>query len=61
MPKWKKDATEFVVSISHNTQRGTSFSYIPKPLLERLGNPAALKFSIQNGKIVMARAPAKDG
>ena len=33
MPYWPKDAKEFTVSITHNRQRGTSYSYIPKPIL----------------------------
>ena len=44
MTYWRKDATEFAVSIIRNPQRRTSYSYIPKPVLERLGNPDGLKF-----------------
>ena len=29
MALWPKDAKEFTVSITHNRQRGTSYSYIP--------------------------------
>ena len=53
MPTWKTDATEFVVSVNHNAQNGSSVSRIPKPLLARLGNPDKLKFVIQGDKIVM--------
>ena len=55
MTRWKKDATEFVVSLLHNRPGGTSISTIPKPLLEMLGNPNKLKFVIKNGKIIMMR------
>ena len=55
MPKWKTDATEFVVSVNHGARHGSSSSYIPKPLLARLGNPNKLKFVIQGDKIVMSR------
>ena len=51
MTKWATNATEFRVSITHNVQRGTSYSYIPKPILARLGNPKRLKFFIQDDKI----------
>ena len=55
MPIWPKDAKEFTVSITHNRQRDTSYSYIPKPILARLGNPAGLKFVIRGGDIVVCR------
>jgi len=51
MPKWKKDAKEFVVSVTRNSSSGTSFSCSPKPILELLDNPSSLKFII-NGKHV---------
>ena len=45
MPKWEKDAKEFVVSINYNEIRGTQCN-IPKPILEFLKNPEKLKFVI---------------
>ena len=54
MPKWKKGAKEFKVSITENKSSGTSFSYIPKPILDELGEPHSLKFLITNGKIVVS-------
>ena len=36
-------------------QRGTSYSYIPKPILVRLNNPAGLKFIIRGKDIVVCR------
>ena len=53
MSSWKADATEFVVSVNHNARIGSGISRIPKPLLERLGNPNKIKFVIQDDKIVM--------
>lgn len=50
MPKWKKDAKEFTVSINYNKDRGYQSS-IPKPIIEALGEPNKLKFTI-NGKDV---------
>ena len=55
MPYWPKDAKEFTVSITHNRQRSTSYSYIPKPILTRLGNPSDLKFIIRGEDIVVSR------
>ena len=43
MPKWKKDAKEFVVGVNFVENRGYSSS-IPKPVIERLGNPESIKY-----------------
>ena len=48
MPKWKKDAKEFEVSINYVDKRGYSSS-IPRPIIEILGNPETIKFIIQEG------------
>ena len=48
MPKWKKDAKEFTVSVNYNEDRGYQSS-IPKPIIEALGDPDAITFTI-NGK-----------
>ena len=53
MTKWAANAKEFRVSITHNVQRGTSYSYIPKPILAKLGNPKRLKFFIQDDNILV--------
>lgn len=50
MPKWKKDAKEFIVSITHHETRGYQ-SYLPKPLMEFLGKPEAIKFIIKGNKV----------
>lgn len=50
MPRWKKDATEFVVKVSYEESRGYQ-SYVPRPVMERLGNPDALKYSIKGKRI----------
>lgn len=47
MPKWKKDAKEFVVSVNFNETRGYQSS-IPKPVIEELGDPEKVKFVIDN-------------
>lgn len=36
MPKWKKDAKQFKVSVSEHPTRGYQ-TYIPKPIIEHLG------------------------
>jgi hypothetical protein len=51
MPKWKKDATEFTVSVNHNETRGYQSS-IPKPVMDTLGNPDRITFLIKAKKKV---------
>ena len=53
MPKWKKNETEFRVAITENKSCGTSYSYIPKPILKELGNPVKLLFKKSKGQIVV--------
>jgi hypothetical protein len=50
MPKWKKDETEFEVSVSSNPRRGSQVN-IPKPILDRLGNPSRVKFVVKGKRI----------
>ena len=53
MAQWASDAKDFTVSIIQNKKRLTSYSYIPKPILEMLGNPTALKFTIQGSDVLV--------
>ena len=53
MSKWAANATKFTVSLTHNVKRGTS--YIPKPILAKLGNSEGLQFVIQGDKILVMR------
>ena len=50
MPRWKKDAKEFVVSVTHHGTRGHQ-TYVPKPVMEKLGNPDALRFVMINRRV----------
>ena len=61
MPKWKKNAKEFTVSINYNENRGYQSS-IPKPIIEALGDPSTVKFIMSgNGiKIVSGDEGQKD-
>jgi len=54
MPKWKKDAKEFTVSVNYNDSRGYQSS-IPKPIIEALGDPETITFEI-NGRKVNVRS-----
>ena len=53
--RWARGATEFVVGITHNRKCRTSYSYIPKPVLELLDNPKRLKFTIRDGRVIVSR------
>jgi len=50
MPKWKKGAKEFTVGINYHDKRGYQSS-IPKPVIDVLGNPEMLKFTIDGKKV----------
>jgi hypothetical protein len=50
MPKWKKDAKEFTVSVNHNEDRGYQSS-IPKPIIEVLGDPSSITFQIRGDHV----------
>ena len=54
LPKWKKDAKEFTVSVNYNEDRGYQSS-IPKPIIEALGDPESITFEI-NGKKISVRS-----
>jgi hypothetical protein len=47
---WKKDAKEFTAKVTHHETRGHQM-YVPKPVMEKLGNPKALKFVFTDHKI----------
>ena len=53
MTTWAKDATEFTVSVTRNVKANTSYSYIPKPILDMLGTPRRITFALQDGLIVV--------
>lgn len=55
LPKWKKDAKEFKVNVNYNDIRGYQSS-IPKPIIDKLGNPESLRFVIKGNKIEIEKA-----
>ena len=50
MPKWKKDETQFTVSLGQNDVKGY-WCTVPKPIVELLGEPESLTFEINKSKI----------
>jgi hypothetical protein len=57
LPKWKKDAKEFTVSVNFNKDRGYQSS-IPKPIIDALGEPERVTFVI-DGKEVKITSKGK--
>ena len=53
MPKWSDDARDFTVSVIPNVKCDTSYSYIPKPILNKLGNPRKIRSSIRGDSVVV--------
>jgi hypothetical protein len=51
MPKWKKGAKEFTVGVNYVENRGASSS-IPKPIIEKLGNPDSIKYIVNDDKTI---------
>jgi hypothetical protein len=47
VPKWKKGEKEFKVSITYHQHRGCQ-TYLPKPVVEMLGNPKTIRFIVKN-------------
>jgi hypothetical protein len=55
MPKWKKGATEFTVSVTFHEVRGYAAT-IPKPIMEHLAKPVRITFHIRRGKVELRAA-----
>ena len=48
-----RDVRDFTVSVIPNVKCDTSYSYIPKPILNKLGNPRKIRFSIRGDSAVV--------
>ena len=59
LPKWKKDSKEFIVSVNYNQNRGYQSS-IPKPIMDMLGSPHALKFEVSGKTIKITSVDTKN-
>ncbi|MGI0128632.1 MAG: hypothetical protein ACREEC_00500 [Thermoplasmata archaeon] len=55
MPKWKKDAKVFTVSVSFHEVRGYQ-TVVPKPVMAHLSHPERLTFEIRRGKVEVRAA-----
>ncbi len=52
MTRWKKDETEFTVSLFIDRSRG-SMCIVPKPIVDMLGEPDKVTFRIKGNKITV--------
>ncbi|MCE2498832.1 MAG: hypothetical protein J4F28_07600 [Nitrosopumilaceae archaeon] len=59
MTSWAQDATEFTVSVTRNVKCKTSYSYIPKPILDMMGTPRRITFSVKDGVITVSAEESK--
>jgi len=56
MPKWKKGETEFDVNVNYHKTRGYQI-YVPRPIMDELGDPDVLIFEIKGkGKVEVKAA-----
>ncbi|MGI0037821.1 MAG: hypothetical protein ACRD99_05635 [Nitrososphaera sp.] len=58
MPKWKKDATEFEISVTSHELRGFQ-AYLPKPIMEMLGVPKTVKFMVKGKRVELEAGNVK--
>jgi hypothetical protein len=50
MPKWRKDATEFSVSVNFHETRGYQAT-IPRPVVEKLEDKTRMTFRIRGKRV----------
>ncbi|MGH2639048.1 MAG: hypothetical protein ACRDF4_07190 [Rhabdochlamydiaceae bacterium] len=55
MPKYKENASEFSVSVNYNEHRGYAAT-IPRPIMEFLGKPDKITYSIKGKKVEVEAA-----
>ena len=54
LTRWKKDETEFTVSLNLDESRG-AICIVPKPIVEKLGTPEKIKFTIKGKGIIVTK------
>ncbi|MDE0091587.1 MAG: hypothetical protein OXP12_09640 [Thaumarchaeota archaeon] len=50
MSRWKKGAREFEMNVNHNGL-GSHLCRIPKPIMEMLGYPEKVRFTVKGKKV----------
>lgn len=59
MPKWKKDETEFTVSLGYNDVKGYWVT-VPKPIVQILGEPDKITFEVKGKKVEVLSAKVEN-
>ena len=54
MGRWKKDETEYTVSLNYDERRGC-IAIIPKPILNELSQPNHITFKILKQGVLVVR------
>lgn len=54
MPKWKKDETDFVVSVNRDTN-GTYICRLPKPVMEGMGIDDRIRFHVFSNRVEVSK------
>jgi len=52
LTRWKKDVKEFEVKLTDDYS-GSIYCRVPKPIIEKLGNPERIKFEILRKNIIV--------
>jgi len=52
LTRWKKDEKKFEVKLTDDYS-GSIYCRVPKPIIERLGNPEKIKFEIIRKRIIV--------
>lgn len=58
MPKWKKDETEFNVSVNDDGNGGF-ICRVPKPIIESLGVTDCIRFTVKKNQVVVSMGKKK--
>ena len=54
MPKWKKDETDFIVSVCRDKD-GTAMCRLPKPVADRLDLEKQVRFRILRSRVEVSK------
>ena len=63
MTRWAKNASVFQIRLHESKNRDATPSImcrIPRPIVEALGNPKALRLYVEDGRVIMEGAPDRE-
>ena len=59
MTRWSKDASEFPVGLHYDEKGRGCLAVIPKPILEKLGSPEGITFTVKRDSIIVIASDGK--